>query len=133
MRELIHSDGGAIFDWEISVFAMLQHMLTYDDPMNFSDPFVCVGIISLLTHSCVSIHKYKSWCRKNNVPLPPAENVIDALNLSKEHAFVVASTNEWLVNNEEKEQQKINLTKKETISSPNLRKHFFVTQNESLN
>ena len=34
--------------------------------------------------------------RKHHVPLPPAETIISALELSREHGQSVASTQEWM-------------------------------------
>ena len=40
--------GGGDFDWKVSIYAMFQHMLEFEDPMLFRDPFVCVGVVSLV-------------------------------------------------------------------------------------
>ena len=49
--------------WESSIDAALNHLREYDDPMILADPFVCVGVVSLIERSGGSIMRYKSWCR----------------------------------------------------------------------
>tara|TARA_B110000091_G_scaffold150972_1_gene160692 strand:+ start:553 stop:987 length:435 start_codon:yes stop_codon:yes gene_type:complete len=125
LKLLITHDGGSAFNWELSIFAMFNHMREFSDPMDFRDPFVLVGILSLLTHSnACTISKYKSWCRKNHVPLPLCDTLSTALDISQQHAQVLASTNQWT---KQQQQQNDEAVKKQQQGKENLGKNIFIT------
>jgi hypothetical protein len=96
LKALIKHDAGSSFDWTPSILAMLNHMKEYSDPSDFRNPFFVCGMVSLIECSGFGINKYKSWCRKKHMSLPPCEDVSSALRLSKEHAVLVESGELWL-------------------------------------
>lgn len=107
-------------------------MRNYGDPMDFADPFVCVGIVSLVLRSGCTMTKYKSWRRKHHVPLPPVEDIASALELSRAHGQTVISTNAWLKNGGGKG-GKSNVKSPgrkggRRLTSPEFKRQFFITQ-----